>query len=120
MKKLDYYAKYTDKLRKLIHEHPEAPIVCLVDAEVCGDIDGMWYAPTINFRMGEILNCEQDINDEKVFFDRDDFEESLEYSMADDPEYKSLSDEDFEKAVKEKLEEYEPYWTDVIQITATT
>ena len=119
MKKLDDFVKNTEKLREMILEHPDTPIVCLVDSDVCQD-EGMWYAPTINFRMGEILNCEQDINDERVFFDRDDFEESLEYGMADDPEYESLSDEDFEKAVKEKLEEYEPYWTDVIQIIATT
>ena len=55
-----------------------------------------------------------------MFVDRDDFEEVLEYHMADDPEYENLSDEEFEKAVKEKLKEYEPYWIDVIQIRATT
>ena len=120
MKSLDYFVKYTEELQKLIHEHPNTPIVCIVDPEVCGDDEGWWYAPRIEFGFGEILNCQQVIDDEKVFVDRIEFEETLEYHMADDPEYEKLSDEEFEKAVEEKLKEYDPYWIDVIQIKATT
>ena len=119
MKKLDYFIKNTDELKKLILKHPDVPIVCIVDSDVCCD-DGMWFAPDIRFKMGEVLNCEQNVNDERIFFDRIEFAEKLAEKMEYDPECEELSDEDFEKAVKEKLEEYEPYWTDVIQITATT
>lgn len=118
MKPLEIIVKRTDELKKLILEHPDTPIVCLVDSDVC-QYEGMWYAPDVRFKMGEILNCEQDVNDERVFFDRIEFEEKLAEKMEYDPEYEELSDEEFGKAVEKKAKEYEPYWTDVIQITAT-
>ena len=120
MKKLDNFVKNTEKLREMILEHPDTPIAILVDPEVCGDDCGLWYAPDIRFSTGEILNCEQDIDDEKVFTDRNDFEETLVDIMADDPEYEELSDEEFDVVLKGKLKEYEPFWTKVIKITATT
>ena len=119
MRKLDNFVKYTEELRKLITENPDLPIAVIVDPEVCGDDSMWWYAPDVRFDIGEILNCEQDVNDEKVFTDRIDFEETLADIMADDSHYAVLNDDDFQKAVDEKLEEYEPYWTKVIQIKAT-
>lgn len=120
MRKLDYFAKYTDELRKLIMKNPNLPIVVIVDPEVCGDDCMWWYAPNIRFDIGEALNCEQDVNEDKVFTDRIDFEETLADIMADDPQYENLSDEDFDAALEEKIKEYEPYWIKVIRIIATT
>ena len=120
-KPLDMFYKQTDALKKLIAEHPDYPIIVVCDSEVVAD-DGYawWYAPSLYFSLGEILDCEQDINDEKVYVDRDDFEEDLQDKLCWQDEYEPLSDEAFKKVVAEKLKEYEPYWKPVIMIRATT
>ncbi len=118
-KSLEMFTKQTDELKKLIAEHPDYPIVVLVANEVVADDDwGWWYAPSIRFGIGEILDCGQTINDEKVYTDRDDFEEDVQDLIADDDESSELSDEEFDKKVQEIIKEYEPYWKNVICIYA--
>lgn len=118
-KPLNMFTAQTDELKKLIAEHPDLPIVVIVNAEVVADDDyNWWYAPDISFSLGEILDCEQDVNDEKVYVDRDDFEEDLWDIMCDLEEFENATDEEFNQAVKERLADYEPYWKQVIQIRA--
>ena len=116
---LGMFTAQTDELKKLIAEHPDLPIVVLVGSEVvAGDDYAWWYAPDISFSFGEILDCEQDVNDEKIYTDRDDFEEDLRDILCDLEEFEEATDEEFDQAVKEQLADYEPYWKKVIQIRA--
>lgn len=116
---LNMFTAQTDELKKLIAEHPDLPIVVIVSSDVVIDDDyAWWYAPDISFTMGEILDCEQDVNDEKTYIDRDDFEEDLRCIMSDQEEYENATDEEFDKAVEEELKIFEPYWKQVIQIRA--
>ena len=116
---LNMFMKQTDELKKLIAEHPDLPIVVIVNAEVVADDDyNWWYAPYISFSLGEILDCEQDVNDMKVYTDRDDFEEDLADILGDSGDYDETTDEEFDKIVQEELKKYEPYWKKVIQIRA--
>lgn len=116
---LGMFTAQTDELKKLIAEHPDLPIVVIVNAEVVADDDyNWWYAPDISFSLGEILDCEQDVNDEKVYVDRDDFEEDLADILGDSGDYDETTDEEFDKIVQEELKKYEPYWKKVIQIRA--
>lgn len=116
---LNMFTAQTDELKKLIAEHPDLPIVVIVNAEVVADDDyNWWYAPDISFSLGEILDCEQDVNDMKVYTDRDDFEEDLQNILCDLEEFENATDEEFDQAVKEQLADYEPYWKQVIQIRA--
>ena len=116
---LGMFTAQTDELKKLIAEHPDLPIVVLVSSEVAADDDYYWwYAPDIRFTFGEILDCEQDVNDVKIYTDRDDFEEDLRDLMWDLDEFEGAAEEEFEEAVKERLADYEPYWKKVIQIRA--
>lgn len=118
---LNMFTAQTDELKKLIAEHPDLPIVVIVNAEVVADDDyNWWYAPFISFSLGEILDCEQDVNDMKVYTDRDDFEEDLQNILCDLEEFENATDEEFDQAVKEQLADYEPYWKQVIQIRADT
>ena len=118
---LGMFTAQTDELKKLIAEHPDLPIVVIVNAEVVADDDyNWWYAPCISFSLGEILDCEQDVNDMKVYTDRDDFEEDLQNILCDLEEFENATDEEFDQAVKEQLADYEPYWKQVIQIRADT
>lgn len=72
----------------------------------------------MSFFIGEILDCEQDINDEVTYVDRDKFEEDLQDRLADDERYENLPDAEFENIVKAELAKYEPYWKKVICIKA--
>lgn len=118
-KPLNMFTKQTDELKQLIAEHPDYPIVVLCSYEVCGD-DGYswWYAPEIRFSIGEILDYEQNIDDEKVYTDRDEFEEDLANILGDSGDYDETTDEEFDAIVKAELAKYEPYWKKVIQIMA--
>ncbi len=118
-KPLNMFSAQTDELKKLMAEYPDLPIVVIVNAEVVADDDyNWWYAPSITFSFGEILDCEQDVNDMKVYTDRDDFEEDLADILGDSGDYDETTDEEFDKIVQEELKKYEPYWKKVIQIRA--
>lgn len=117
---LNMFLKQTDELKELIAKYPDYPIVVIVDSEVVADYDyGWWYAPEIRFGIGEILDCEQDVDDEKTYIDRDELKEDIEEMLSLDNRYEKLSDEDFNKVVKKELNKYEPYWKKVIQIRAS-
>ena len=113
------FTKQTDELKQLISEYPDYPIVVLCNYEVCNDDSyNWWYAPDLRFSIGEILDCEQDINDERVYTDRDEFEEDLADILGDSGDYDETTDEEFDAIVKAELAKYEPYWKKVIQIRA--
>ena len=117
---LDMFLKQTDELKELIAKYPDYPIVVIVDSEVVADYDyGWWYAPEIRFSIGKILDCEQDIDEEKTYTDRDEFKEDIEYHLSCYDEYENLSDENFDYLVEKTYQEYEPYWKKVIQIRAS-
>lgn len=118
-KPLKMFTAQTGELKKLIADHPDLPIVVIVNSEVVAD-DGYnwWYAPDVSFSLGELLDCDQDVNDMKVYTDRDDFEEDLRDVMSDQEEYENATDEEFDKAVEEEIKKFEPYWQQVIQIRA--
>lgn len=117
---LDMFLKQTDELKELIAKYPDYPIVVIVDSEVVADCDyGWWYAPEIRFGIGEILDCEQDIDDEKTYIDRDELEDDLADILGDSGDYDETTDEEFDAIVKTELTKYEPYWKKVIQIRAT-
>lgn len=118
-KPLNMFIKQTDELKALIAEYPDYPIVVICGFEVCADDDFYWwYAPRLSFCIEEILDCEQDINDEITYVDRDKFEEDLQVKLADDERYENLPDSEFDNIVKAELAKYEPYWKKVIAIKA--
>ena len=118
-KPLNMFTAQTTELKRLIGMYPDYPIVILVDSDVVAD-DGYnwWYAPRIDFTVGELLDCEQDVNNEKTYIDRDDFKEDLETALSWDDENDDLTDEEFDALVEKKFSEYEPYWKKVIIVRA--
>lgn len=115
---LNMFTAQTDELKKLIAEHPDYPIVVLCSSDVVAD-DGYnwWYASSMTFSIGEILDCELEDTD-KIYTDRDEFQEDLEDRLYNSGNYDDLSDEEFMEIVQEFALEYEPYWKNVIQIMA--
>ena len=119
MNKFYTYAlsKKSDELKKLILENPDLPIVVLAGEEANGGDYSWMFCSHISFSIDEILDCDYVDYNDCVFTDRDYLEEYIENELYD--EYCEKSDEEYEAAIKQKLEELEPYWTKVIAIWAT-
>lgn len=97
----------TDELRRLILENPSLPLLVFA-GEDCNIGDYSYMAcSSVNASLGEFLDCQQVINDEYCFTDRDEFQEEMENRLCDSFDG---SDEEFKKFIKAKLAEYEPYW----------
>ena len=116
-KPLNMFTKQTDELKELIAKYPDYPIVVMVANEVvANDFYGWWYAPSLRFSIGEILDCEQEVNDERTYTDRDEFEEDMVDMLCNQQKYDEFTDEDFNEVVQEELKKYDSYWKNVIQI----
>ena len=91
----------TTILRNLILENPELPVLIF-----CGEYawNGEWGYTSAQASSGKIeeLTLYGD-----QWMDRDDYEEALSENLADEEEYKNLSDEDYEKMIQEKVEQTE-------------
>ena len=117
MNRSNYITKDSDELKKLIEENPELPIVVLA-GEDATDGDHSWmYCSCISFSVDEILDCDYLDYEDTVFTDRDRLEEKVTDDLYE--EYSEKSEEEYESAVKKKLQELEPYWKKVIAIWAT-
>ncbi len=101
--------------RKLMMENPDLPVCFLATEEAnTGDYNTM-FCTSIHAEIGEILDCQQDIKDEIIFTDRDDFEDEL-YCMldySDDFDSEEALDAEFKRLVAE----YKPYWKKCILVT---
>ena len=116
---LDNYTltQKTDELKKLILENPDLPIVVLAGEEANSGDHCWMFCNSISFHIDEILDCDYYDYDDTVFCDKDRLEEYIEDDLYN--EYCDKSDEEYEKAIKDKLAELEPYWKKVITIYAT-
>ena len=97
----------TDELRKLIVENPGLPLLVFAGEDANS---GDWSYCSCNScyaSLGEFLDCMQEVNDEKCYCDRDDFEDDLGDNVFGDGD---LTEEEYNKILAEKIKEYEPYW----------
>ena len=119
MKKMTEYGltHRTDELKRLIMENPDLPIVVLASDEAnCGN--WCWqYCLSVSCGLDEILDCDFTDNYDTIFTDRDSLEEYISDMFYD--EYHNKSNEEYDDAVRRKMEELEPYWTKVIAIYAS-
>ena len=120
---MDFYkydvSKNSDKLKKLIAEHPDYDIVVLAGEEANGGDYSWMFCSDIRFDVGELLTVETPYDDEIICCDRDDFEEGMQGWLCDQDEYAGLSDAEFDKRLQEEIAKYDPYWKKVITIWAT-
>lgn len=96
------------ELRQLIIDNPDLPMVVFAGEDANAGGDYMYSACShVSAYIGEFLDCQQTINDEKCYCERDDFKEDLENTLDD---YFEESEEDFNNRVQRELAEYDPYW----------
>lgn len=101
------YANNTDEIRRMILENPDLPILALA-GEDAGCADYRWTTCTcVYIKKGEFLDCEQEIDDCRVYTDRRDFAEDLEEHLYNELD---INGEELDELVKQELAEYEPYW----------
>lgn len=95
------------ELRKLILENPGLPLLIFA-GEDCNSGDYSYMScSTVSASVGEFLDFQQTVNDERCYTDRDEFQEDLEDKL-----YQTFdgSDKEFEEYAEEILCEYDPYW----------
>ena len=97
----------TDDLRKLIMEHPDYPLLVL--SRYNSNVRPFVYMPcgSISVKLGEFLDCKQDVDDKHCFTSRSEFEDSIFYSM-----YRKFdgSEQELELEIERKVMEFDSYW----------
>ena len=86
---------------KIVAKNPELPIKVFISGECCED-DDCWF-------VGEVYDCKvTEITEyEDKCYERDDFDwlkDIISDEVCDEPEYVNLTDEEFDKAMEEKVE----------------
>ena len=99
-----------EELIKLIQENPDLPIVFSINNEYIAYDYGSSVMYDFWCDVGEIW----DLGDEMVFDDKDYVLEYYQDMLYDDDKYKDLSDEEYEKAVAEYVENNVKHYTAII------
>ena len=106
----------TENLKKLISENQDLPLLVFAGEEA-SSYDYSWTCCTdVSVEKGEVLDCKGP-NDERLYTDRDDLQDDVEDEIYD--EFGELPDEEYEKLLKERMSEYEKYWTECIILWVT-
>ena len=119
-----YLLTPSDKLRDLLLKNPGMPILAFAMDDAYGSDYGMTSCD-LRVEKGEFLNCQQEINKEKIYTDRDDFNEDVADIIYDNAVdilgqegYDSLPDEVKDALWREAAAQYDPYWTGCILVIA--
>lgn len=107
----------TDELRKLILENPDLPLCVYAGQDANNGDWSTMLCTDVRARIGEFLDCDQKINEERVYDDRESFEDDVRYFYEDFDICQNMPDDEFDKFIENKLSEYEPYWKKCIILT---
>lgn len=95
-----------DELRRLLLERPDLPLLVFAGDEAnIGDWSYM-SCGSVHAEVGEFLDCQQGINDERCFTDREEFEDEARDNYCDF----DGSEREFEQFMDDLILSYEPYW----------
>lgn len=104
----------TAKLRQLMQENPELPVVILAgESANCGEWSWQ-YCYDVDCNITEILDIKTPWDGDTLFTDRDDFEQAIEDSLYGG----ELSIDQIEAAAKREAAMYENCWRKVIAVYA--
>lgn len=104
------YALPATDLKKLIAGHPDYPLVVFAGDEAnIGDYTFMTCS-SVSAEIGEVLDCLQEIDDERCYTDREEFAEVLLDSMEEERNHFDGSEVEWEMYFERALSEYDPYW----------
>lgn len=98
----------TTELRKLIIENPDLPLAVFAGESANSGDYSSTSCSDIHAYIGEILDCETDVCEDRIFDDRDELEEVLFDKLAD--EHPELSSDELDEMLKRQLDELNQYW----------
>ena len=98
----------TDELKGMILEHPDLPMLVFAGDEANTGDYSYTVCTSVGVKVGEYLDCLNEVSDEIIFTDREYFEEELADKLFD--KHADLPDDEWEALIQKKMEEYAPYW----------
>ena len=102
--------KFGTELRQMLLDYPDLPLLVFAGEDAnSGDYCYM-SCYSVTAHIGEVLDCWQKINDERIYEDRDDFRQDVADLLADMDENCTLADAEFDAKVDETVAQYDPYW----------
>lgn len=108
--------KNLSKLRQMILDNPDLPIVVLA-GDCASDGEHRWtYCSKVNVGIDTILDADILNYGDCVFCDRKDLEDYLTNELDTYPDNENLSNEEFNMKLQKEIKKYEPYWKKVICI----
>ena len=105
------------ELRKLISDNPDLPIVFLANEDANNGEYSTMFCTFVSARIGEVLDCQQEIDDEVIYTDREAFEDKIFEDIETITGYYDRPEKWYEAETKRIASEYEPYWKPCILIT---
>lgn len=105
----------SEKLRKLILENPELPIVVLANEEANNGEWSWMYCLSVDCAIDTILDVETPYDGDTVFTDEDDFINTIEDVMFE-KFGDSMTPDQIEEAAKREAEMYSGGWRKVIAV----
>ena len=114
-----YLIEYTNRyltdnteLKELILQNPTLPLLFFATDEA-NSVEYQTESCSVDCYIGEVLDYEYS---DKIYLDRDDFEEDIADTLWDDflgKTHENCNDE-FENYVEQEIKKYEQYWKDCI------
>ena len=101
----------TDELRQLVIDNPGVPLLVFAGTD-CNSGDYCYMScSSCSAALGEFLDCMQEVNDERVYTDRDEFQEALDDYLYDHESHDwDGTDNEWDDYTQRRFEEYAPYW----------
>lgn len=96
-----------ERLKNLLLEHPSLPLLVLVGCNSTNGGHSITFCSSVSAYLGEFLDCNQAADNERVYTDREEFQDAL-----NDHLWKSFdgAESEFDSYFEKELESYEPYW----------
>lgn len=105
----------TTELRQLILNNPNLPLLVFAGEDCNNGYYSYMSCSCVRAYKGEFLDCQQTVDDEKCYTERDDFSGDLADRLSSEwEELGGGTDQEFEDFFEKRLLEYEPYWKDCI------
>lgn len=105
------YSFNTDKIKQLILENPELPLIIIAGENACEYGYSEDFCSKAQAYLGEFLNCEQDFDEGRIFTDREDFQDIVyDYYYHYCDIHLEGSEREQEEYIEKKISEYDPYW----------
>jgi len=118
-KPCSYLLTDSKELREAILEHPDYPILAFA-SEDANNGDWSTMSCQLSVKVGEFLNCQQDVKDDYIFTDRDEFEEQVGDNLydLDRDAFHYDNEQELEECIAEIVAQYDEYWTPCIIVMA--